>query len=82
MSLEVIPVSNFSIYLAQNCIKRSLTHPNDFRNSFFGTFSYIVKNILQYISVHGDMKLIFFDIRILVASSVGPKLLILGSRPN
>ena len=55
MSLEVKPVSNFLIYLAQNCIKRSLTHPNDFRNSFFGTFPYIVKNILQYISVHGDM---------------------------
>ena len=30
------PVSNFLIYLAQNCIKHSLTHPNDF----------------QYISIH------------------------------
>ena len=50
MSLEVKPVSNFLVYLAQNCIKRSLTHPNDFRNSFFGTFPYIVKNILRYIS--------------------------------
>ena len=34
MSLEVKPVSNFLVYLAQNCIKRSRTHPNDFRNSF------------------------------------------------
>ena len=33
MSLEVKPVSNFLLYLAQNCIKRSRTHPNDFRNS-------------------------------------------------
>ena len=65
MSLEVKPVSNFLIYLAQNCIKRSLTHPNDFRNSFFGTFPYVVKKILRYISVHGDMQLIFFDLRIL-----------------
>ena len=55
ISLEVKPVSNFLIYLAQNYIKRSLTHPNDFRNSFFGTFPYILKNILRYISVHGDM---------------------------
>ena len=85
MSLEVKPVSNFLIYLAQNCIKRSLTHPNDFRNSFFGTFPYIVKNILRYISVHGDMYLIFFDLRIfwiLVVSSMGPNWLIPGSRPN
>ena len=72
MSLEVKLVFNFLIYLAQNCIKRSLTHPNDFRNSFFSTFPYIVKNILRYISVHGDMYLIFFDLRKLVASSVGP----------
>ena len=71
MSLEVKPVSNFLIYLAQNCIKRSLTHPNDFRNSFFGTFPCIVKNILWYISVHSDMELIF-DLQILVSSSVGP----------
>ena len=28
--MEVKPVSNFLIYLAQNCIKRLLTHPNDF----------------------------------------------------
>ena len=35
--------------MAQNCIKRSLTHPNDFRNSFFGTFPYILK---RYSSVH------------------------------
>ena len=55
ISLEVKPVSNFLIYLAQNYIKRSLTHPNDFRNSFFGTFPYISKKILRYISVHGDM---------------------------
>ena len=34
MSLEVKPVSNFLVYLAQNCIKRSCTHPNEFRNSF------------------------------------------------
>ena len=34
MSLEVTPVSNFLLYLTQNCIKRSCTHPNDFRNSF------------------------------------------------
>ena len=27
MSLEVKPVSNFLIYLAQNYTKRSLTHP-------------------------------------------------------
>ena len=47
-------------------------HPNDFRNSFSGTFPYILKNILRYISVHSDMQLIFFDLRILVASSVGP----------
>ena len=33
MSLEVKPVFNFLLYLAQNCIKRSRTHPNDFRNS-------------------------------------------------
>ena len=33
MSLEVKPVSSFLVYLAQNCIKRSRTHPNDFRNS-------------------------------------------------
>ena len=70
MSLEVKLVFNFLIYLAQNCIKRLLTHPNDFRNSFFSTFPYIVKNILRYISVHGDMS--FFDLRILVASSEGP----------
>ena len=55
ISLEVKLVSNFLIYLAQNYIKRSLTHPNDFRNSFFGTFPYILKKILRYISVHGDM---------------------------
>ena len=72
MSLKVKPVSNFLIYLAQDCIKRSLARPNDFRDSLFGTFPYIVKNILWYISEHGDMKLIFFDLRILVASSVGP----------
>ena len=65
MSLEVKPVSKFLIYLAQNCIKHSLTNPNDFQNSFFGTFPYIVKNIFRYISVHGDMWLIFFDLRIL-----------------
>ena len=41
----MIPVSNFLIYLAQNCIKHSLSHPNDFQNSFFGTFPYIVKKI-------------------------------------
>ena len=34
MSLEVTPVSNFLVYLAQNCIKRSCTLPNDFWNSF------------------------------------------------
>ena len=55
ISLEVKLVSNFLIYLGQNCIKRSLIHPNDFRNSFFGTFPYIVKKILRYISVHSDM---------------------------
>ena len=77
MSLEVKPVSNFLIYLAQNCIKRSLTHPNDFRNSFFGTFPCIVKNNLRHISVHSDMQLIFFDLRILVSSFVGPNWLIL-----
>ena len=82
MSLEVKPVSNFLIYLAQNCIKRSLTHPNDFQNSFFGTFPCIVKNNLRYISVHSNMQLFFFDLRILVSSSVGPNRLILGSRPN
>ena len=65
MSLEVKLVCKFLIYLAQNCIKRSLTHPNDFRNSFFGTFPYVVKKILRYISVYGDMQLIFFDLRIL-----------------
>ena len=65
-------MSNFLIYLAQNYIKRSLTHPNDFQNSFFGTFPYILKKILRYISVGSDMQLIFFDLRILVASSVGP----------
>ena len=47
MSREVKPV-----YLTQNCIKRSRTHPNDFRNSF---------------SVHFctgcDMRLTFFDLR-------------------
>ena len=72
MSLEVKPVSNFLVYLAQNCINRSLTHPSDFRNSFFSTFPYIVKHILRYVSVHGDMQLIFFDLRILVSSSVSP----------
>ena len=46
MSLEVKLVSNFLVYLVQNCIKRSRTHPNDFRNSFFGTFPYIVKRFL------------------------------------
>ena len=51
MSLEVKLVSNFLVYLVQNCIKRSRTHPNDFRNSFFGTFPYIVKKIPRYISV-------------------------------
>ena len=51
MSLEVKLVSNFLVYLVQNCIKRSRTHPNDFRNSFFGTFPYIVKKISRYISV-------------------------------
>ena len=59
------PVSNFLIYLSQNCIKRSLTHQNDFRNGFFGTFPYIVKKILLYISVHSDTYLIFFDLRML-----------------
>ena len=59
------PVSNFLIYLAQKCIKRSLTHPNGFRNSFFGTFPYIAKKIFRYISAHSDMYLIFFDLRIL-----------------
>ena len=35
VSLEVKPVSNLLVYLAQNCIKRSRTHPNDFDwNSF------------------------------------------------
>ena len=72
MSLEVKPVSNFLTYLTQNCINRYLTYPNDFRNSFFGTFPCIVKNNLRYISVHSDMQLIFFDLRILVSSSVGP----------
>ena len=52
MSREVKPVSNFLVYLTQNCIKRSRTHPNDFRNSF---------------SVHFctgcDMQLTFFDLR-------------------
>ena len=38
MSLEVKPVSNFLVYLAQNCIKRSSTHPNEFRNSFLVHF--------------------------------------------
>ena len=34
MSVEVKPVSNFLIYLAQNCIKRSLTHQMAFEIAF------------------------------------------------
>ena len=49
MLLEVKPVSNFLIYLAQNCIKRSLARPNDFRNSFF---RYISIHCEKYSSVH------------------------------
>ena len=49
MSLEVKPVSNFLIYLAQNCIKRSLARPNDFPNSFF---RYISLHCEKYSSVH------------------------------
>ena len=43
------PVSNFLIYLAQNCIKRSLACPNDFRNSFS---RYISIHCEKYSSVH------------------------------
>ena len=49
MLLEVKPVSNFLIYLAQNCIKRSLARPNDFRNSFY---RYISIHCEKYSSVH------------------------------
>ena len=75
----------FSYLFGSKIASSAPSHPNDFRNSFFGTFPYIVKNILRYISIHGDMYLIFFDLRIfwiLVASSVGPNWLIPGSRPN
>ena len=75
----------FSYLFGSKIASSAPSHPNDFRNSFFGTFPYIVKNILRYISVHGDMYLIFFDLRIfwiLVASSMGPNWLIPGSRPN
>ena len=43
------PVYNFLIYLAQNCIKRFLARPNDFRNSFF---RYISIHCEKYSSVH------------------------------
>ena len=38
ISLEVKPVSNFLVYLVQNCIYRSRANPNDFRNSFLVHF--------------------------------------------
>ena len=64
-------------YLFGSKLHQAFPYPpkiNDFRNSFFGTFPYILEKILPYISVHGDTyKLIFFDLRILVASSVVPK---------
>ena len=49
MSLELKPVCNFLIYLAQNFIKRFLARPNDFRNSFF---RYISIHCEKYSSVH------------------------------
>ena len=45
----------FSYLFGSKIASRAPSHPNDFRNSFFGTFPYIVKNVLRYISVHGDM---------------------------
>ena len=45
----------FSYLFGSKLHQAFLTHPNDFRNSFFGTFPYILKKILRYISVHGDM---------------------------
>ena len=66
----------FSYLFGSKIASSAPSHPNDFRNSFFGTFPYIVKNILRHISVHGDMYLIFFDLRIfwILVTSYGSEL--------